>query len=124
MGQVQTGLGERSHGGHRNVLTLAQHVGDVGAKDSCNIAEHRDRHHISRQGRGQLQILAAEKADEEVGDRLGGASVLHAHGQHSAQNDGHTQAAQGVAKAGGNQGQSLHKGVPFGPKDTQGNTEA
>ena len=34
------------------------------------------------------------------------------------------EAKKGVAKAGGNQGQSLHKGVPFGPKDTQGNTEA
>ena len=123
VGQVQAGLGEGGHGGHGDVLALAQNVCDVGAQDGGDITEHGDGHHVGSQGRSQLQVLALEELDEEVGDGLGGAGVLHAHGQHGAQDDGHTQAAQGAAEAGGDHVQGVHEGIPLGPEDAEDDAE-
>ena len=70
MGQVQAGLGESGHLAHGDVLTLGEHVGNVGGQDGGDIAEHGNGDDVSGQCGSQLQILAAEQLDEEVFEEL------------------------------------------------------
>lgn len=123
VGQVQTGLSEGSHGGHGDVLTLGEHVGDVGAQDGGDIAKHGDGDHIGGQRGSQLQVLTVEQADEEVGNGLGGAGILYAHSQNGTQHDGDTQAAKGITKALGQKTHGFHEGEAVDQSHTQTNQE-
>ena len=122
MGQVQAGLSESGHLAHGDVLTLGEHVGNVGGQDGGDIAEHGDGDDVSGQCGSQLQILAAEQLDEEVGNGLGGAGILHAHSQNSAQHDGNTHAAESAAEAGGNQAQDFREGEALRLKTAKNQT--
>ena len=119
VGQVQAGLGEGGHLAHGDVLTLGEDVGDVGGQNSGDIAEHGDGDDVGGQCGGQLQVLAPEQLDEEVGDGFGRAGILHAHGQDGAQHDGDTHAAQGAAEAGSDQAQYLREGEALRLKAAQ-----
>ena len=119
MGQVQAGLGEGGHLAHGDVLTLGEDVGNVGSQDGGDIAEHGNGDDVGGQCGSQLQILAAEQLDEEVGNGFGGAGILHAHGQDGAQHDGDTHAAESAAEAGGNEAQDFREGKALRLKAAQ-----
>ena len=86
------------------------------------MTEHGDGHDVGGQRGSQLQILAAEQLDEEVGDGLGRAGILNAHSQNGAQHDGDTHAAESAAEAGGNQAQNLRKGEALRLKAAENKT--
>ena len=94
------------------------------AQDGGDVTEHGDGHDVRRQSGSQLQVLAVEQLDEEVGDGLGRAGVLHAHGQDRTQHDGHTQAAQRAAEASCNERERFHEGIALRTESTQDNAEA
>ena len=122
VGQVQAGLGEGGHLAHGDVLALGEDVGNVGGQDGGDVTEHGDGHDVGGQRGSQLQILAAEQLDEEVGDGLGRAGILNAHSQNGAQHDGDTHAAESAAEAGGNQAQNLRKGEALRLKAAENKT--
>lgn len=122
VGQVQAGLGKGGHLAHGDVLSLGKNVGNVGGENGGDVTKHGDRDDIGRQSGSQLQILAPEELDEEVGDGLGGAGVLHAHGQDRTEHDGDAHAAQGAAEAGGDHGQDFGKGKSLGLENAHDQT--
>ncbi|MPM27133.1 hypothetical protein SDC9_73638 [bioreactor metagenome] len=95
--QAQTGKGR--HGGHGDVLALGQHGSDGSGQHHGDVAENRDGHDESGQGRSQLHVLATKKLNEKVGDGLGRAGIFNGHGNNGAQNDGDTHASQRISKA-------------------------
>ena len=64
-----------------------------------------------------------EQADEEVGNGLGGAGILHAHGQNGAQHDGDAQAAKSITKAFGEKAHGFHEGEAVDQGHAQANQE-
>ena len=109
MGQVQTGLGERRHLAHRDMLALGQDVCDVGGQNGGDIAEYRDRYDVGGQRRSKLKVFAAEQLDEEVRDGLCSAGVLNAHCEDRAEHDRDTHTAECAAEAAGDRRQNIRK---------------